>query len=123
MNNKIDNKNKFKFAQQTESESLKIKEERYKKLIASDENVIDKDALRKQIELEMARKYANKIDVKPKHVLLDKNYSRKLDLLKSETNTNIKDLLRSMVEEKIDQELKKLSKNNPALSELLKSLS
>ena len=123
MNNKIDNKNKFKFAKQTDSETLKIKEKRYQDLIADEEKAINKDDLRKEIELEMARKYANKIDVKPKHVLLDKNYCRKLDLLKSETNTNIKDLLRSMVEEKIDQELKKLSKNNPALTELLKSLS
>ncbi len=123
MNNKIDNKNKFKFAKQTNAETLDVKEKRYKDLIAAEEKAINSDDLRKEIELEMARKYANKTDVKPKHVLLDKNYCRKLDLLKSETNTNIKDLLRSMVEEKIDQELKKLSKNNPALSHLLKSLS
>lgn len=123
MNNKIDKKDKFKFAMQANSESLEVKEKRYQELLNNEEKVVNKDDLRKEIELEMQRKYANKIDVKPKHVLLDKNYCRKLDLLKSETNTNIKDLLRSMVEEKIDQELKKLSKNNPALSELLKSLS
>lgn len=123
MNNKIDKKDKFKFAMQANSESLEVKEKRYQDLLNNEERVVNKDDLRKEIELEMQRKYANKIDVKPKHVLLDKNYCRKLDLLKSETNTNIKDLLRSMVEEKIDQELKKLSKNNPALSELLKSLS
>lgn len=123
MNNKIDKKDKFKFAMQANSESLEVKEKRYQELLNNEEKVVNKDDLRKEIELEMQRKYANKIDVKSKHVLLDKNYCRKLDLLKSETNTNIKDLLRSMVEEKIDQELKKLSKNNPALSELLKSLS
>ena len=123
MNNKIDKKDKFKFAMQANSESLEVKEKRYQDLLNNEERVVNKDDLRKEIELEMQRKYANKIDVKPKHVLLDKNYCRKLDLLKSETNTNIKDLLRSMVEETIDQELKKLSKNNPALSELLKSLS
>lgn len=38
MNNKIDNKNKFKFAKQTDSESLKIKEKRYQDLIADEEN-------------------------------------------------------------------------------------
>ena len=123
MNNKIDKKDKFKFAMQANSESLEVKEKRYQDLINNEKKILNKDDLRKEIELEMQRKYANKIDVKSKHVLLDKNYCRKLDLLKSETNSNIKDLLRSMVEEKIDQELKKLSKNNPALSELLKSLS
>lgn len=122
MNNKIDKNNKFLLANQVD-ETEAARSKRFQGLLDADEIDSDKKDLRKEIELQMERKYANKTDIKSKHVLLDKNYCRKLDLLKSETNISIKNLLRSMVEEKIDQELKKLTKINPALAELLKTLS
>ncbi len=121
--NTIDKKDKFKIAKQTEKESLEVKEKRYQELLDSQNTAISKDDLRKEIELEMERKYANKTDVKPKHVLLDKNYCRKLDLYKSETGESIKDILPSIVKEGLDKRLAKLAKNNRALAELLKSLS
>lgn len=123
MNNKIDKNHKFLLANQVDAETKEIRNKRHQGLLDADKVDSDKKNLRKEIELQMQRKYSNKADIKSKHVLLDKNYCRKLDLLKSETGISIKDLLRSMVEEKIDQELKKLTKINPALAELLKALS
>lgn len=104
MNNKIDNKNKFKFAKQANSESLAVKEKRYQDLLDAEE----RPALKSEEQLK--RELYKQIKEKQQPLYLTLEYDDMLnDICRSKSTTKTIQL-RKYVEESIRKDHKNISK-------------
>lgn len=104
MNNKIDNKNKFKFAKQANNESLAVKEKRYQDLLDAEE----RPALKSEEQLK--RELYKQIKEKQQPLYLTLEYDDMLnDICRSKSTTKTIQL-RKYVEESIRKDHKNISK-------------
>jgi hypothetical protein len=104
MNNKIDNKNKFKFAKQTDSESLKIKEKRYQDLLDAEEKPVSKS------EEQLKREIYKQIKEKQQPLYLTLEYDDMLNDICRNKSTTKTIQLRKYVEESIRKDHKNIIK-------------
>jgi len=104
MNNKIDNKNKFKFAKQTNKESLEVKEKRYQDLLDAEE----KPALKSEEQLK--REIYKQIKEKQQPLYLTLEYDDMLNDICRNKSTTKTIQLRKYVEESIRKDHKNIIK-------------
>lgn len=104
MNNKIDNKNKFKFAKQTNKESLEVKEKRYQDLLDTEE----KPALKSEEQLK--REIYKQIKEKQQPLYLTLEYDDMLNDICRNKSTTKTIQLRKYVEESIRKDHKNIIK-------------
>ena len=104
MNNKINNKNKFKFAKQTDAETLDVKEKRYKDLIAAEEKPASKS------EEQLKRELYKKIKEKQQPLYLTLQFDDMLNDICRYKSTTKTMQLRKYVEESILKDHKNINK-------------